>query len=366
MHSTLDKTCETLAGIEAYEDLEFNRLLLERLSAQSLQIQKPIRFYTPSFKKFHTEELCSSAINKWPAVSITGSECKLQCDHCKANILKPMIPATTPEMLMQVVEDIISNGAEGMLLTGGSNHRNEVEYTAYLPVISRIKQQYPEFKIALHTALVDQQQAKDLESAGVDVAMLDIIGAQDTITQVYHLKRRVEDFEKSLAALRQTSMRVVPHIVIGLHYGHLLGEWQALEIIARHPVDALVLVVVMPQHTDPERMFVIPEAEIVGQFFLDARKLLKDTDILLGCARPTGSSKQLIDAYAVMAGLNGIAHPSEGAISLANSLGRQHQVLSSCCSIATTDAMLSMESGHDLSISRISVNDIGIKQNSIA
>ncbi|MDH5182689.1 MAG: radical SAM protein [Gammaproteobacteria bacterium] len=350
-----------LDGIEAYDDLDFHQPLLQRLSTQSSQCVKPIRFYTPSFKKFHTEELCSSAINKWPAVSITGPECKLQCDHCKANILKPMIPATDPEMLMQVVENIIADGAEGMLLTGGSNHRNEVEYTPFLPVITKIKQQYPEFRIALHTALVDQQQARELESAGVDVAMLDIIGAQDTITQVYHLKRRVEDFEQSLAALSQTSMRVVPHIVIGLHYGHLLGEWQALEMIARYPVDALVLVVVMPQHTDPTRMFVTPQAETVGQFFLDARKVLKDTEILLGCARPPGVSKQLIDAYAIMAGLNGMAHPSEGAISLASSLGRSHRVYSSCCSIATTEAMLTREAGHATSVSRISVANIGMK-----
>lgn len=365
MYSTSELN-KILAGIEAYEDLDFHPPLLQQLAAHLTQPITPIRFYTPSFKKFHTEELCSNGINKWPAVSITGPECKLQCDHCKANILKPMIAATDAAMLLQVVEDIIANGAEGMLLTGGSNHRNEVEYTAFLPAIRRIKQKYPQFRIALHTALVDQQQARDLESAGVDVAMLDIIGAQDTITQVYHLKRRVEDFEQSLAALSRTSMRVVPHIVIGLHYGHLLGEWQALEMIARYPVDALVLVVVMPQYANPDRQFATLHAETIGQFFLDARKCLKDTEILLGCARPPGVNKQLIDAYAVMAGLNGMAHPSEGSISLANSLGRSHQVFNTCCSIASTDTMLGLESNHDFTISRISVEDIGMKQSSIA
>ncbi|MDH5360631.1 MAG: radical SAM protein [Gammaproteobacteria bacterium] len=354
-----------LTSIEAYEDLDFHLPLLDRISAQSSLSKPPIRFHTPSFKKFQTEELCSSAINKWPAVSITGSACKLQCDHCKANILKPMLEATSPAMLRQVVEEIIANGAVGMLLTGGSNHRNEVEYSPFLSVISEIKQRYPDFTIAVHTALVDVQQARALEQAGVDVAMLDIIGAQDTITQVYHLKRSVNDFEQSLEALSQTSMRVVPHIVIGLHYGHLLGEWQALEIIARHRVDALVLVVVMPQHSAASKTFAIPPAEIIGQFFLDARRLLGNTEILLGCARPPGTSKQLIDAYAVMAGLSGIAHPSEGCISLARSLGRSHQVFSSCCSIATTDAMLAVKGKQESISSYISVDSIAVKKTSI-
>lgn len=359
---SLSELREILSSIEAYEDLDFHLPLLERISVQASQNKLPIRFHTPSFKKFQTEELCSSAINKWPAVSITGSVCKLQCDHCKANILKPMIAATEPEMLFKVVEEIIANGAEGMLLTGGSNHRNEVEYTNFLPVIASIKQMHPGFTIAVHTALVDLQQARELESAGVDVAMLDIIGAQDTITQVYHLKRQVVDFEQSLQALAQTSMRVVPHIVIGLHYGHMLGEWQALEMIARHRIDALVLVVIMPQHTDPRKMFVSPSAELVGEFFLDARRLLQETEILLGCARPPGVSKQLIDAYAVLSGLNGIAHPAEGSISLASKLGRSHQVFSSCCSIATADAMLALETKPAFVSNRVSLDLIGRKQ----
>ena len=46
-------------------------------------------------------------------------------------------------------------------------------------------------------------------------------------------------------------MQVVPHIVIGLHYGRILGEARALDIVARHRVHSLVLVVVMPFYAKP-------------------------------------------------------------------------------------------------------------------
>jgi hypothetical protein len=100
-------------------------------------------------------------------------------------------------------------------------------------------------RIAIHTALTDEAGAREMEAAGVDVAMLDIIGAQETIRDVYHLERPVEDFESTLAALCATSMQISPHIVIGLHYGRILGEENALDILSRHETKALVLVVIM-------------------------------------------------------------------------------------------------------------------------
>lgn len=257
-----------------------------------------------------------------------------------------MIPAKTPEALWRVVNEQIEGGAQGMLLTGGSNHRNEVEYDAFYPILRRIKDVFPGFRIALHTALVDMDGARRMEDCGIDAAMMDVIGAQDTITQVYHLKRTVDDFERTLEYLVSTSLKVVPHIVLGLHYGTLLGEWNALEIIRRHRPSAVVLVVVMPFYAPKNRPFATPASAEVGQFFMDAREALPDTPLLLGCARPAGRTKTEIDSYAVLAGLNGIAHPADGMVELAARLGRDVRVTPACCSIAVGDEVLALENDH--------------------
>ena len=55
------------------------------------------------------------------------------------------------------------------------------------------------------------------------------------------------------------------------------------------------------------------------------RERLPDIPLLLGCARPVGRAKSEIDAYAVMAGLNGIAHPADGMVELAARRG-QHRL----------------------------------------
>lgn len=332
---------DTLAQIDALSEMPFAPDLLDALARrrQHTPVRSPIRFFTPSFKAYQSSEISACQAHAWPAVSITGGECKLQCDHCKAKILEPMIPARTPAALWQLVEDLVGNGAQGMLLTGGSNHRNEVPYGPYYDTIRRIKDRFPHFRIALHTGLVNEQTARQMAHAGVDVAMMDIIGSQETITQVYHLKRPVEDFERSLAALVGSGMRVVPHIVIGLHFGQLHGEWEALRMIQRHSPDAVVLVVVMPYYAPAHRPFVTPDPHEVGRFFLAARETLSSTPIFLGCARPAGQAKALIDSYAVMAGLDGIAQPADGVVELAARLDQSVCVHSSCCAMAAGEGL---------------------------
>ncbi len=328
---------EIARRVEPLEDVPLDRALVRDLQraceTHANRWPDTIRFYTPTFKSFRSSEISGCGKSAWPAVSTTAGECKLQCDHCKAKILEFMIPARTPEALWRIANEVIADGARGMLLTGGSNHRNEVEYGPYYATIRRIKDEFPDFRIALHTALVDEDIARCMEQSGIDAAMMDVIGAQETIARIYHLRRRVEDFERSLEALVTTRMKVVPHIVVGLHYGRLLGERNALEIIRRHRPDALVLVVVMPFYAPAKRPFETPDADAVGRFFLDARGRLPDFPLLLGCARPPGTTKARIDAYAVLAGLDGIAHPSDGIVELAARLERRVQVTPACCSI---------------------------------
>jgi uncharacterized radical SAM superfamily protein len=323
---------ERIAAIEELEDAVFDPDLVAALE-RAAPAGRPIRFSTPTFKDYATGELEGCGKNSFPAFSITAGGCALMCDHCRARILAPMIPANSPEMLEAKVRDLILlQDLQGFLLSGGSNRMNEIRYDCYYPVIERLKRDFPYLKVAVHTALTDERRARLMASAGVDTAMMDVIGAQATIRQVYHLDRPVADFEATLAALSATAMEVVPHIVIGLHYGRILGEADALDIVARHPVAALVLVVVMPFYAEAGR-FATPATAEVGRIFVEARRRLPERQVLLGCARPPGMHKRVIDAYAVMAGLDGIAFPADGAVAVARAIGRPFQQAHACCSV---------------------------------
>jgi uncharacterized radical SAM superfamily protein len=234
----------------------------------------------------------------------------------------------------KVREMVDSQDLQGFLLSGGSNKRNEIAYERYFPVIEKLKRDHPQLKIAIHSALLSADRAKGMEAAGVDTAMMDVIGAQDTIRDVYHLDRPVADFEATLAALCGTTMEIVPHIVIGLHYGRILGEANALDIVSRHPVHSLVLVVIMPFYAKPGT-FETPKTSDVGRIFLEARRRIPDRSVLLGCARPPGMHRRVTDAYAIAAGLDGIAFPADGALAVAEAIGRPAVQEHACCSMKT-------------------------------
>ncbi len=325
-----------LSAIEALEDAPLEASVMAEMErSQATALGRPIRFSTPTFKSYSSCDLQGCGKNSFPAFSVTAGGCALDCDHCQAKILEPMIPATKPAILDRRVREMVERESlGGFLLSGGSNRANEIRYEPYLPVIEGLKRDYPHLKVAIHSALLDPARAKAMEAAGVDTAMMDVIGAQETIRDVYHLDRPVEDFEATLAALCATTMEVVPHIVIGLHYGKILGEARALDIVARHPVHSLVLVVVMPFYAKPGT-FVTPSTQDVGRIFLEARRRIPDREVLLGCARPPGMHRRVTDAYAVAAGLDGIAFPADGAVAVAEALGRPAIQEHACCSMKT-------------------------------
>ena len=327
---------ETIREIEPLDELPFDAHLVASLEAEArARPLGPMRFYTPTFRAYASDELKGCGKASFPAFSITGSACALNCDHCQTRILDPMIPATSPAELDRKVRDLVAlKDLGGFLLSGGSNRRNEIAYERFFPTIEALKRDFPHLRIAVHTALLDEKRARGMEAAGIDVAMTDIIGAQETIREVYHLERPVADFEATLAALSATSMQIVPHIIIGLHYGRLLGEANALEIVSRYEVDALVLVVVMPFYAPAERPFAtVPPAD-VARVFVEARRRIHNAPVQLGCARPAGRHKIMTDAYAVMAGFDGIAYPAEGVVALARAVGRPVEQEHTCCSIA--------------------------------
>ena len=325
---------ERLAAVEALEDAPLDRALIAEFERAAPRVAgREIRFSTPTFKTYSSCDLEGCGKNAFPAFSVTAGGCALMCDHCQAKILEPMIPATSPEMLERKVRDLVATqDLQGFLLSGGSTRRNEIRYERYYPVIERLKRDFPALKVAIHSALLDAPRARAMADAGVDTAMMDVIGAEETIRDVYHLERPVADFEATLEALCTTTMEVVPHIVIGLHYGRLLGEANALNIVSRHRVHSLVLVVVMPFYARPGT-FVTPDTSDVGRVFLAARERIADRPVLLGCARPPGMHRRVTDAYAVLAGLDGIAFPADGAVDVAHAIGRPVVQQHACCSM---------------------------------
>lgn len=294
---------------------------------------KVIHFHAPGLKRFETEEFRQESRKGLIAISLTGSKCALMCDHCKSKVLHSMRRVPLGKNLFQMAEELVKGGTRSILISGGCDADGRVPHLKYMDQIARIKARLP-LRIIVHSGLVDEELAQALRETGVDGAMIDIIGDNGTIRRVYHLKKRgVEDFERSLELLVRYDVSVIPHIVIGLHYGRILGEYRAMEMIRPHPISALIFVILMPILSTPMFGAAPPPLEGVGDIFYNARLHFPKTPVHLGCARPMGDIMQETDKLAIDLGLNGIAYPAPGVVSYARQRGLVPEFHETCCSI---------------------------------
>jgi len=292
-----------------------------------------ISFYAPAIKAYETDEFSNCGSCSFAAVSITGPKCALQCDHCKTHVLRPMDPARTPEALWAAAEAQVAKGSGGLLVSGGSDLHNVVRMEPFFPMMKRIKEELG-LRVLVHVGYADEAIAKGLAWVGVDSVMLDIIGDDRTVKEVYHLDwASTADYERTLDCLSAEGLPLSPHIVMGLYYGQIRGEYDALELISRYPVSSLVLVGLQPLLNTPMVDVTPPAPEEMGEIFRAARLKLPTTNILLGCERPYGDHKLRTDELAVKAGLNGIAYPAEGIVGLASALGLSFGRSGMCCSL---------------------------------
>ncbi|MBI2865020.1 MAG: radical SAM protein [Chloroflexi bacterium] len=291
-----------------------------------------MHFYAPGLKRYETEEFVPQNLQRFVPISLTGTRCALQCDHCEGKLLESMRAVEHPDRLWELCVRLAGQGTKGVLISGGCDSQGKVPLLGFARTLARVKRELG-LTLLVHTGLLDEESAAALARIGVDGAMLDIVGAAQTIRSVYHLKADAHSYERSLELLTDQGIPTMPHVVLGLQFGQILGEDAALDMVAHHPVAALVLVVIAPLAGTAMSDVAPPDLTEVERLFRKARALLPETPVILGCARPMGPLRPKIDRLAVDCGLNGIAYPAEGTVEYARSRGLAPRFYEECCAL---------------------------------
>ena len=297
-----------------------------------------IRFYVPSFV-YYKNKYFSSPHATFPSISITGTSCSLKCKHCNGKVLDTMIPALTPDCLVDLCAELKDNGALGCLISGGCLTDGSVPLERFVDAITLIKKELG-LTVVVHTGVIDFSIAKQLKVAGVDAALIDVIGSDETIRDVYCLDVTVADYDKSLKAFHDLRVPFVPHVLVGLHYGKLKGELEALKMIAKYSPSAIIAIAFMPIRGTPMGDVNPPEPEDIARVLASARLLMPNIPLALGCMRPKGDHRRRTDMLAVKAGIDAIAFPVEEAIQLADSMNIETSFSTLCCSQIFDDIKL--------------------------
>lgn len=316
--------------IDGLRSRPLDELLSEAWKIRQSHFPNAITFSTPSAKRFISNYHRNDS-NAFVNISVTGNACALDCEHCKATLLESMLPVGSAKELEELADELVAKGCAGVLVSGGANGAGEVPLGSYYGALGHLKKKG--LKVLVHTGLATRESAKELKKVGVDQALLDIIGARETIRDVYHLDKGPEDFQESLRALVEEGLEVAPHIVIGLHFGRILGEYDALDIIKRSGASNIVLVVLSPKQGTPMETAKTPPPEEIGRLAAIARIMNPDARVLLGCARPAIREKSEMESLALRAGINGMAYPSDATVELAKELGLETIFRDACCTL---------------------------------
>jgi len=285
---------------------------------------KQITFYLPGMISYNGLK------GAYPGFSITGSHCALMCDHCQAKILEPMSAALSPDALIDTCARFAEGGCLGALISGGSDRNGRLPWSRFVPAIRKVKEQTGLY-ISIHCGLLDLDTAMALKEAGVDQALLDVVGDDETYRTVCHVDFGILRIVSTLEALNRAKLPVVPHVICGLYRGKMKSEMKALEMIACFPIEQLVIVSLMAIRGTPFEGVRTPHATEVAEIIIEARRLMPRVRMSLGCARTRGDEEA--ELLALDAGVNRMALPSDAVIERAKNLGLKIRYQRTCCSV---------------------------------
>ncbi len=240
----------------------------------------------------------------FPALSVTGTRCQLNCPHCEGKYLGGMKAVETPDELYRLALELDNEGRRGFLLSGGCDTRGRVPVSGYLDVIHRIKDDTA-LTINLHTGWIDEETAGRVDGSGVDVVSYDIIGSEETIRSLYGVDIGPEYILEGYRALRSFGVRVVPHITIGLDKGVINGEFEAVDMVSDS--NKLIINSLIPSKSFGRS---VSDDDLIS--VLEYAREVVDGKIILGCMRERGRADLEISALEM--GIDGIVMPSKKTV----------------------------------------------------
>lgn len=255
------------------------------------------------------------------SVSVTGEKCALNCAHCSGIYLRNM--ATLGKALQSKNDD-----EKSYLVSGGSDGQGKVPLLENFAELKELAGRGP---LNLHAGLVTEDEARLLAEIA-SVVSFDFVGDDETIFAVYGLPVKVEDYLDSYRYL-QKHVRVVPHLCIGLNGGKIKGEYEALHLLKQEKVEAISMIIFRPTADTAFSKCSPPPPEEAAYFIATARLMFPHTPIYLGCMRPGGRYREVIDPYALRAGVNKLVLPAPTARRQAARMGLTVNLSEECCSL---------------------------------
>jgi uncharacterized radical SAM superfamily protein len=243
-----------------------------------------------------------------------------------------MANVDTPKKLMDFCMRHEMEGGVGVLISGGSTPDGRVPLEKFYDAMNWVKEN-TSLIMNVHTGLLSPDEAEGIASTGADIVSVDVVGSNDTIRKVYGLNATVNDYQETLASLKNAGVsHIIPHICVGLDFGKLRGEGRALLMLEDIDPEIIVVIALIPtKQTFMERVEP-PSVNDVVKVVAVARLLFPSSNIALGCMRPR-VEKSFEEELVIKAGASGIVLPTKATVDYARLEGYKIVEIKGCCAI---------------------------------
>lgn len=308
-----------------------------------LGAEKKVIFAVPGSKVYinrHYRNKPNSFLN----ISLTGSNCELMCSHCRALLLKDMIDIDScnnedlyeKNRIIKILEKYGSNNVGGLLISGGFDKDGKLPLNdRILGEIRQTKEEFGEnIRIFLHLGFASPEVAKAVYECRIDGVLVNVFSDSHVIGKVYNLKGCTpEMFYNNVKFLKESGLNVSPHLIIGLSGNGIAGEYESLKAISEIGVNSVVFAIAKRITKSQEFKDLKIRAQDIVSLYEHARKLMPDTPVTLGCARPPGEESEKVEIELLSRGINTIAFPSEKTVDFAIKNGIEFVFIEQCCAI---------------------------------
>lgn len=254
-------------------------------------------------------------------LSVTGTTCALKCAHCGGKYLRHMLP-------IERWRELDPSKVTSCLISGGCDHLGRVPVEKYVRLLPELSSKW---RLNMHLGLASEEVISNL-APFCHVVSFDFVVDDETVRDVYGFRASGQDFLETYSMLRQ-HVKVIPHICIGLHGGQISGELNAIHALTDIGADAIVFIVFIPTPGTLYENRTPPPVEGVARIIATARCLFPITPIYLGCMRPHGKYRHVLDPMAVRSGVNRIVVPSHQGRTEALKLGLDALWIEECCAL---------------------------------
>lgn len=268
---------------------------------------------------------------EFKSISVTGNSCDLHCEHCNKKYLTNMKDASTPEKLRHILDKMIEYQVQGCLISGGCTIEGKVPLLKYKDILKEYKDK-TNLIFNFHTGLVNEQEIEELAEIPPDVVSFDFSLDEEIIHDVYHMENRSpQDYIDTIDNFIKKGIQVIPHICVGLNFGSVKKELEALKYLQKYEFDLIVFIVLIPPN-DNDKFTSTNISDILDVFYA-ARLLFPLTELSLGCMRPRGKDNQIIEELAVRAGFNRFVIPSKNTLKTLKENNYIIDEFQACCAI---------------------------------